>query len=773
MESKKRTFPLVPIRNVVVFPSTSVFLMIGREKSVAALKASQREGGQIVVTAQKTDTGHHEDIDEKNFYQVGTLCQIRTVSGSENAGYQVLVSGLCRFQIIATKHHENYLLASGVESFDDIDNSVETEALFNSLKSVTKEIMALLPTTDLSLQNLIDQIQKKDEVAFLGASYLKLDLRQMQKLLEETNIKKKMEMLIALLNREKEVLLLEKDIKEKVTKRLTMAQRDSLLREHLNMIKEELGEGEDSSRGSLLGKIKEAQMPDAVETLAIKELKRLETLHPAASDYHVIHNYIDWLCQMPWNKATQDFIDLQKSEEILERNHYGLRKIKKRILEHLAANQLKGALRGPILCLIGPPGVGKTSLGKSVADALGRKFISTSLGGIKDEAEIRGHRRTYVGALPGRIIDSIKRAGVNNPLILLDEIDKLGAGSIFHGDPSSAMLEVLDPDQNNAFVDHYLDVPFDLSRVFFMATANRLDTIPSSLLDRMELVEISSYTLTEKTHIGTDFIIPKTLHEYALDQEKVIFEEGLLLPLIEYYTREAGVRELQRLVASLCRGAAYDIVKRATKPLVIDLQKMEDYLGPSKFHETPTMRKWVPGLALGLAWMPTGGNILHLECIKMPGTGKLKLTGQLGEVMRESAELALSFVKSCIKTLNPDFNFDAHDIHLHVPAGAIPKDGPSAGITMFAALASLISDKSIPQEFAMTGELTLSGSVLPVGGIKEKVIAAHRYKIKKLILPSQNEKELFEIPEEIKKDLEFFPVESINQVLELTLQITL
>ncbi|MBT3980982.1 MAG: endopeptidase La [Bacteriovoracaceae bacterium] len=771
MEIKEIKLPLLPVKNTVVFPTTSLFLAVGRDKSVAAMKASEGQGGKIIVSAQKSNDTKQEDIGTHNVYSIGTLCQIRNITGSDKTGYQILVTGLSRFKITNISSVDSYFEAEGITYPDVSNESAKAQALFNNVKHISLEVLDILSGSGDSLQTILGQIEKQDELIYLSATYLKMDISKMQEILNIEDIERKMEIILDHLRREREVLLLEKDIKDKVGQRLTQAQRESFLREQLKAIKDELGETDRGDFEGLLKKIQNAKMPKETFEIAKEQFTRLEELPPSSADYHVIRNYLDWLCDMPWNISSEEKIDLEKSEEVLEKHHHGLKKIKKRILEHLAVSQLKGNLKGPIICLMGPPGVGKTSLGKSIAQALGRKFVRASLGGIRDESEIRGHRRTYVGSMPGRIIQSIKRAGTNNPLILLDEIDKLSFG--VHGDPASALLEVLDPEQNHTFVDHFLDVPFDLSHTIFVATANRSDTIPEALKDRMEVIELSSYTLNEKHFIAKNFIIPDTLEENGLNEREVIIQEEIIDSLIENYTREAGVRELKRVISSLCRGGAYEIVKGSTKPLIIDEEKINQYLGPAKYLETQRLRKWVPGMATGLAWTPIGGDVLYLECIKIPGKGELKITGQVGDVMKESAELALSFVKSHWSEINTDYTCDNFDIHLHIPAGAIPKDGPSAGITMLTAIASLISEKEVKRELAMTGELTLSGSVLPIGGLKEKVIAAHRNKIKNIILPIQNEKDLHEIPEEIKKDLVFHPVDCVGQVLNLALNIVL
>ncbi len=766
----EKSFPLIAVQNTLVFPSTSLFLVIGRKMSVKALDAAQNNSGHIVVAAQIPTGKDLSEIDPAKIYSMGTLCELRNVHGHEKTGFQVLVSGRVRFKINRILEKNNYLQVTGFELPDEFEDDAETRALSNSIKIFAKQLLEFKPGADQNISDLIAESTKYDEIVYHCASYLKLDVIQMQELLSELSIKKKMKKLLDLIGREREVFLLEKDIREKVGKRLNSAQREGLLREQLQAIKEELGETKSPKQADLSDKIKNAQMPPEVEKIAMQEFERLNSIHFTSPEFQVIENYLDWLCSVPWTNATQETFDLKHSESILDQQHYGLAKIKRRILEHIAVAKLTQNQKGSILCLVGPPGVGKTSLGRSIAEAMGKKFVRVSLGGIRDTSDIRGHRRTYIGSMPGRIIQGLKRVGVNNPVMLFDEIDKLG--SSFMGDPSSAMLEVLDPEQNHNFVDHFLDVPFDLSQVFFITTANRLDTIPEPLRDRMEIIELSSYTMTEKIFIGERFILPVVLKDAGLTPEDFNFPSELFGFVVEGYTREAGVRELKRVLSSICRAWAYDKINETTQSTTIDKKQIEIYLGPPKFMKSQRLLNWVPGLATGLAWTPVGGDVLYLESLKASGTGKLKLTGQLGDVMKESAEIGLSYICSRLSHLNPDFTCQKYDFHLHIPAGAIPKDGPSAGVTMATCLASLIIEKAVDQDLAMTGELTLSGSVLPVGGIKEKVLAAHRAKLKRIIIPKGNLKDLYEVPEEIRKEIEFISVESMDEVLEIALKLT-
>jgi ATP-dependent Lon protease len=769
MTGNSKHLPLISLDSTVVYPSTSVLLMVGRKRNIAALEEAQENNGLLIVAAQKDVSSEENIIVKENIQKIGTMCKIKSLSGSKKLGYKVLITGISRFRIDEIIDGPNSLEAIGVIKDDTLNSSIASNTLFNTIKELAREVITLLPRKDDKILSLLSEIKDQDELIYFSASYLKLNVEDMQEILEIENITDKMILIFDYLKREKEVLLLEKDIKSKVNKRITKSQRQLLLREQLVTIKEELGDTTINHNDVLLKKIENSNMPSSVLEIAKEEFKRFTELHPSSADYNVIRNYLDWLCFMPWGKALEEDIDLFKSEEILDQHHFGLKIIKKRILEHLAINKLKGNLKSPIICFVGPPGVGKTSLGKSISFALNRKFIRTSLGGVTDESEIRGHRRTYVGAMPGKIVQALKRAGTNNPVILLDEIDKLGQGA--YGDTSSALLEVLDPEQNNSFVDSYLDVPFDLSNVFFIATANNIDSIALPLRDRMEMIYLSSYTLKEKRFIAKKFIIPQTIKDNGLSSSDLKIPDNSIDILIENFTRESGVRELSRIVSSICRATALDILKNEIKPIIINDQKIYQYLGSQKFLEAQPLRKWISGISTGLAWTPVGGQVLYLESIKMKGNGNLKITGQLGEVMKESAELALSFIKAHISELNDQINLEDFDIHLHVPAGAIPKDGPSAGIAILVALTSLISGKIVDRDVGMTGEMTLTGSVLPVGGIKEKVIAAHKAKLKKILIPKQNLKDLDDIPSEVAKDIEFFPVETVNDVLDITLNI--
>jgi ATP-dependent Lon protease len=597
---------------------------------------------------------------------------------------------------------------------------------------------------------------------------LNIDWKIKQELLEMTNFRNRALKLLDLLSKRKEELKLQKDIGERINSKFGKLQRDALLREQLRAIQEELGENSDwgNSGGDLKRKIEDAKMPEDVLKVAMEQYQRLESLGQQSPESNVIRSYLEILVALPWSKSAEVEINLTNAREILDKEHYGLEEVKNRIVQHLAVMKMKKGKRGSILVLVGPPGVGKTSLGQSIAHALGRKFVRASLGGIRDEAEIRGHRRTYIGAMPGRIIDGIKRAGENNPVFMLDEIDKLT--NSWGGDPSSALLETLDPEQNNTFIDHYLDVPFDLSNVFFIGTANTLETMPAALLDRMEIISLSGYTQNEKVHIAKNHLIPKQFEEYGINNNQLIVTDRALLKLVTTYTRESGVRDLQRKIATICRASAEKILSSEQQlPVIVDDSQLKDILGREKyFYEIAELNIPV-GVVTGLAWTPMGGDILFIESTLMPGSGKLTLTGQLGDVMKESVQIALSLVRSHMTELIPKFEFDKYDIHVHVPAGAIPKDGPSAGVTMLTALASLLTKTPINPKLAMTGEITLRGAVTPVGGIKEKVIAAHRSGIKDIILAKKNEGDLSDVPEEVRRDLTFHFVENVDELLKI------
>ncbi|MCM2278458.1 MAG: endopeptidase La [Oligoflexia bacterium] len=777
MEQIPSTLPVLPIRNAVLFPSISMPLVVGRSRSIKAVEAAEAGGGMIVVVAQRVLTPSDPQIDD--LFLVGTLCKIENVTQTEAGSRQVVVTGLSRYRI-AEFRLENDLVTARGETVADIHSgdSIRNEALFYNLKELSREILEMLPGSTEHLVKLIERVEDASYLSNVCAAYLNLSLFQKQELLETVQVEQRIEALLNHMRKEREVLNVQREIRDKMSERINKAQREALLREQLRTIRSELGEevGEEAV-DEIDEKIRQAQLPEEVAKIAHEELLRLRGLPPNSAEYHVVRTYLEWLSALPWNRRTEGRIDVERARQTLDEDHFGLEAVKKRILQFLAVARLKNNLHGPILCLVGPPGVGKTSLGQSIARAIGRGFIRTSLGGVRDEAEIRGHRRTYVGAMPGRIIQSIKRAGSKNPVMMLDEIDKLRAD--FHGDPSAAMLEVLDPEQNRTFTDHYLDVPFDLSEVFFICTANIVDTIPPALRDRMEIIEVTGYTSFEKNHIARRYLLPNLLREHGLKPEWIELPDATLERIIQHHTREAGVRELQRKIAALLRAAAEEVVKfqernpDAPMPVVrLTSERMPELLGPDRFFPEAAEESLRPGVAIGLAWTPHGGDILFIEATSMPlGKGSLLLTGQLGDVMKESAQIALSIARAAAALKgrgileDQGFDFGRNDIHIHVPSGAIPKDGPSAGVTILAALTSLLLGRAVKPGLAMTGEITLRGNVLPVGGIKEKVLAAHRAGLKTVILPRRNEQDLNDVPREVREQLKFHFVDTVEEVL--------
>jgi ATP-dependent Lon protease len=777
--------PVLPIRNTVVFPGGTLPLRVGRTRSVAAVEAAQarRTGGQdawiLLVPQSKKESdadrrrpGFGEEGPEiEELHKVGVLANILRLQGSATDGYQIVVRSLTRFRVDEFRYMKSGAIeAVGSVVTDKIDADPETlRALESSVRKFAEEIIDLLPGNTQRLKTLVSEIKDLTALVDLCAGNLDITDAEKLELLEELSLKDRTLKLLDHLQKQKQKLEVQGEIREKLSHKLGKAQRDALLREQIRTIRQELGEEEDENeRDDLRKKIEEAGMPDDVKKQALDELKRLESMGNNSPETHVIRTYIDWLIAMPWSKSSQSdlgALDLVKARESLDADHFGLDRVKKRILQHLAVMKLRqDKTKGSILLLVGPPGVGKTSLGQSVAKVLGRKFIRASLGGVRDESEIRGHRRTYVGAMPGRIVQAIKRAGENDPLMLLDEIDKLGRG--WAGDPSAALLEVLDPEQNSTFVDHYLDVPFDLSKVFFVATANSLEGIPAPLLDRMEVIELTGYTVEEKLHIAKNHLIPKQLAEHGLKPEQVELSDEMLRKLMLSYTRESGVRELQRRVAGVCRAVAEKLLITKDAKVVVDEALLEDSFGQERYTSELLHEKIGAGVVTGLAWTPVGGEILFVEAARVPGSGKLTITGQLGDVMKESAQIAVSLVRKLLGSDLDDPQLSKTDLHIHVPSGAIPKDGPSAGVTLTTALASLMLGKPVDPRLAMTGEITLRGAVTAVGGIKEKVLAAHRMGVKKVLLSKRNERDLKELPEDVRKAIQFITVENIAEVLK-------
>ena len=765
-----QVLPILPLRNSVFFPGGVLPLAVGRQKTIALIKDAVRDDQLIGVVTQRR--AEEEDPGASDLYAMGTVARIVKLLKMGEDNYSLVVQGLARFRVLDLVQETPYLKAR-VEPADDKTSAenVEVEALGINLKKLAREVIELMPELPAAATELVESITHPGHLADLIAANVDVPIEEKQAVLETVDLKARMKLVLELLNRKREILKLSNKIDSAVKGEMSKTQREYYLRQQLKAIKEELGEmgEEEEELDELQERLKKAGLPPDVEKVATKELNRLKTIPAASSEYTVARTYLDWIADLPWSKTSEDNLDIENARSTLDADHYGIQKVKKRILEYLAVRKLKNDMKGPILCLVGPPGVGKTSLGQSIARSVGRKFVRLSLGGVRDEAEIRGHRRTYVGALPGRFIQSMKKAGTKNPVMMLDEIDKLGAD--FRGDPSAALLEVLDPEQNNSFSDHYLDVAFDLSKVLFIATANQLDPIPGPLRDRMEIIELPGYTFEEKQQIARIHLVPKQLREHGLSADHIEIEDGALLTLITSYTREAGVRGLERRIADLCRAVAVEVAAGKTDKQVITSERVKDILGPEAFYSEVAERTEVPGVATGLAWTAVGGDLLFIEATKMTGKGGMTLTGQLGDVMKESAQAALSYLRSKADQLgiNPNF-LEKTDIHLHFPAGSIPKDGPSAGVTILTALTSLMTGIRVRGDTAMTGEATLRGLVLPVGGIKEKVLAAHRAGIKRVILPERVRKDLNDVPDQARKDIEFIFVTQMDEVLKNALE---
>ncbi len=760
------------MRNMLLFPGQTVPIVVGRPRSCLALEyALNQSSPWVILATQKRElTGSEPGPDD--LFRVGVLARIERHEGSSERAYQVIVTGEQRFRIERFDSNSDFLRAYGETLEEVIDVEGETlRALTVNLKQLGTEVLTLIPGSGDQLATLLSSIEDPVLLTHMVSQNLEIKLSRRQEILETTSLKARLLTLLEVLVQYREELKLQKEINQKLSGKLGKQQREALLREQIRTLQEELDESNGGSRSGsdYQEKIKNADMPEEVQKVALEQLQRLEAVGQQSPESHVIRNYLDLLVALPWNGRASAPIDLEQARKILDEDHYGLEKIKKRILQHLAILKLKEK-KGNILLFVGPPGVGKTSLGKSIARSMGRQFVRVSLGGVRDDAEIRGHRRTYVGALPGRIIDGIKRARENKPVFMLDEIDKMTRG--WGGDPAASMLEVLDPEQNSKFLDHYLDVPFDLSKIFFIATANTTDSIPAPLLDRMEVISLSGYTTAEKLHISRTHLVPKQLDEHGVTADQWKISEEAQLNVINAYTREAGVRELQRQLGNLVRASAEKILNGEV-PVHIDIPHLEEALGPAKFRHESVAPSNPPGVVTGLAWTPMGGDILYIESSRMPGKGQLLLTGQLGDVMRESAQIALTLVRSRIgHTSGTPFSYESEDVHLHVPAGAIPKDGPSAGVAMLASIASLILNRSVSSKIAMTGEVTLRGAVMPVGGIKEKMIAAHRAGIETVLLPKRNEHDLKDVPQEVQNSLRFIFADTVEEILTQILDIT-
>ena len=771
---ESESYPVMPLRNTVLFPQQVIPIYIGREKSLKLISELPASSKHIVVVAQ--EDGSIEDPKPDEMYSFGTLAVVLKVFDMPDNSKSAIVQGIDRVKILSFKEKEPYYRAVVQRLSDNVPSEdIELDALGNNLRQVFSELIQVAPNLSEEHTGMLSNIQKPSRLADRSVSLLTVPNPEKQEVLEELDVKKRVEKAIKILSKEIQRIKLGEEIQTEVHDEITKSQREYYLREQMKAIKRELGEDESQVElKDIEDAIKKAKMPEDAEKVALKELDRLSKIPSQSPEYTVSRTYLDWLTELPWSKTSEDSINVKDAKSILDKDHYGLEKVKERILEYLAVRALKmqkdpeGALRGPLLCFAGPPGVGKTSLGRSIARSMGREFVRISLGGVRDEAEIRGHRRTYIGALPGRIIQSLKKAGTNNPVFMLDEIDKLGGD--FRGDPSSALLEVLDPEQNNTFADHYLEVDFDLSKVMFISTANYRDPIPPALRDRMEIIEFSGYIEDEKVQIAKQHLIPKQMKENALTKKDVALNETGIKELINSYTREAGVRNLEREIANVFRKVARDKIEKNTKKIKVNKKKVSDYLGAPRFYSELAERTTKPGVVTGLAWTAAGGDILFIEASKMKGKGRLTLTGQLGDVMKESATAAMTYVRSHTDILGLDEDFNENtDIHVHVPAGAIPKDGPSAGVGMFTAIVSLLTGIPVKNRVAMTGEITLRGNVLPVGGVKEKITAAHRAGIKTIILPDHNRKDLEEIPDHIKKDLNFYFAKEIMDVTDFAL----
>ena len=766
---KKITVPLLPLRGLVVYPTMVLHLDVGRTKSIQALEKAMVEESLIFLTTQvdsAVEIPSKEDINK-----FGTLTKVKQMLKLPNGTIRVLVEGLDRAKMATFIEDEDHFSATIEVLKTTVEEDAELVALRRTLLESFEAYTKIVKKTDSDSFTVVKDIEDLSRLTDLIASYLPLKSEQKQKVLEMLDLKERISFVLECIHNEQEIVLLEKKIQAQVKKAMERTQKEYYLREQMKVIQQELGDkdGKNAEVAELTKRIQEANMPENVLEVAMKELGRYERLSASSAESGVIRNYIEWLVDLPWTNKTDDTINLKKAEKVLNDDHYGLEKVKERILEYLAVQKLTNSLRGPILCLAGPPGVGKTSLAKSIATAVNRNFVRISLGGVRDESEIRGHRRTYVGAMPGRIIQGMKKAKTVNPVFLLDEIDKMS--NDFRGDPSAAMLEVLDPEQNNSFSDHYIEQPYDLSNVLFIATANDLSTIPAPLRDRMEIIQLSGYTELEKVHIAKDYLVPKQMKEHGLTKSQLVMKEDALLEIIRYYTREAGVRTLERQIAKVCRKATRIIVSEEKKRVVVTEKSVEQYLGKKIFRHGVKEEEDQVGIATGLAYTSVGGDTLQIEVSLSTGKGKLILTGKLGDVMKESAQAAFSYVRSNAKELGIDDDFyEKYDIHIHVPEGAVPKDGPSAGITMTTALVSALTNKPIRSEVGMTGEVTLRGRVLPIGGLKEKSMSAHRAGLKKIIIPMDNERDLEDVPQVVKDDVEFVLVSHVNEVFEHALR---
>ena len=757
------TLPVLPLKETVVFPESVSPLAIGQERSIQLVDDVLEGERMLALVTVKNPEVEQPGWDD--LYETGTAAVVHKMIRVPDGTLRILVQGVARIKLERHVQDDPYLVGEFTVVPDEVEETPELEALTRSVQNEFGRLISLVPYLPSELELAAANVDDPSALSHLVASTLRLKTDEKQALLEQSDVSVRLRDVLRILKRELEVVELGTKIQSQVQSELEKGQREYFLRQQLKAIQEELGEGDEQQAelAELREQVEQKNLPEDTKKAVERELSRLEKLPPASAEYGVIRTYVDWILALPWSETTEDNLDLERAREILDEDHYDLEKVKERILEYLAVSKLKNDLSGPILCFVGPPGVGKTSLGQSIARTVGRKFVRLSVGGVRDEAEIRGHRRTYIGAMPGTIIRSLRDAESKNPVVLIDEIDKMGAD--FRGDPASAMLEVLDPEQNSHFRDHYLDLPFDLSKVLFICTANQLETIPGPLLDRMDVIQLSGYTEDEKTGIARKYLVPKQLEAHGLSEEQVTVSDDTLHVVIREYTREAGVRNLERRIADLLRKAAREVAEGKTEQIEIDTDQAREWLGPRRFPADPRKRTADPGVATGLAYTPVGGDVLFIEATAYPGKGKLTITGQLGDVMKESAQAALSWVRSHTEQLGlPENWFAEHDVHIHVPAGAVPKDGPSAGVTIATAIASLVRNEPVAEDVGMTGEITLTGQVLPIGGIREKVLAAQRYGLKRIVMPRDNEPDLEELPDEARNELEFILADTIEDV---------
>jgi ATP-dependent Lon protease len=767
-EPLPEALPVLPLRETVTYPESLTPLAVGQERSIKLVDDVLGSNRMLAMVASRDP--EDEEPGPQQLYEVGVVGVVARMLKVPDGTIRILVQGTQRVRLGPYLAEEPYLIARVTELPDVVEESPELEALTRNVQTTFSEIIEQIPYLPEELQMAVANIEEPSALAHLIAGALRISTEEKQELLEELNVAKRLRRLSQILARELEVIQLGTQIQSQVQSEIDKGQREFFLREQLKAIQTELGEGDEQQAeiNELRQRLEAAELPEHAQKAAERELSRLEKLPSAAAEYGVIRSYLEWLVELPWSQRTEDNLEMAHAREVLDADHYDLEQVKDRILEYLAVRKLKPDSPGPILCFAGPPGVGKTSLGRSIAKALGRKFERISVGGVRDEAEIRGHRRTYIGAMPGTIVRALRDAGSSNPVFMIDEVDKMGAD--FRGDPASAMLEVLDPAQNDSFRDHYLDLRFDLSEVLFIATANVLDTVPGPLRDRMEVIDLAGYTIDEKKHIARRYLVPRQIAANGLKPSQISFTDAGLAAIIEEYTREAGVRGLEREIGTVCRKLAREVAEgRLRKKVSVSGKRARALLGRRRFFAEQRRRTRVPGVSTGLAWTPTGGEVLFIEATAMPGSGQLTITGQLGEVMRESAQAALSFVRGHGRSTGGDLPedwFAKHDIHIHVPAGAVPKDGPSAGVAMTVALASLINGRPVSNQVAMTGEVTLTGQVLPVGGLKEKSLAAQRAGIKRVIVPSRNQGDIEEIPEHERGELDFVFVDEVAAAID-------